>query len=189
MFNFNQYTKTTGNVCSPSISGVQYEQCLIQVLALPLETQSRNLATPFMNKLAMPNFKSCGEIMPKGCSADDCQYVLTSNPLNELSFKLNLMNASQASDDTHLDSISSNLDSFNPLEEQECVEKASNSMKIKPQDSLPKGAKIYENATVVDMSEEEKVKKGLNGLSFKLLKIRNPETQRTKTKFLCTYKT
>ena len=38
------------------------------------------------------------------------------------------------------------------------------------------------------MPLEEQEKKGLVGLSFKLLKIHNPETQRIKTKYLCTYK-
>lgn len=57
-----------------------------------------------------------------------------------------------------------------------------------PAKNLPESALIYENATVVDMSVQDQKKKGLFGLSFKLLKIHNSETQRVKTKFLCTYK-
>mgnify|MGYP006292597409 FL=1 len=65
----------------------------------------------------------------------------------------------------------------------------SGSKNSSPQKNLPKSALIYENATVVDMPVKEQKKKGLYGLSFKVLKIHNPETQRVKTKFLCTYKT
>eukprot|EP00343_Euplotes_focardii_P004358 CAMPEP_0205814220 /NCGR_PEP_ID=MMETSP0205-20121125/19253_1 /ASSEMBLY_ACC=CAM_ASM_000278 /TAXON_ID=36767 /ORGANISM="Euplotes focardii, Strain TN1" /LENGTH=108 /DNA_ID=CAMNT_0053097839 /DNA_START=429 /DNA_END=755 /DNA_ORIENTATION=- len=108
------------------------------------------------------------------------------------------MNASQGSDDTYHDSISGNLDSSNPMEDAidsldqvnfKINEEKAQSKNITPSTSLPEGVAIYENATVVDMTVKEQEKKGLTGLSFKLLKVRNPETQRTKTKFLCTYKT
>jgi hypothetical protein len=196
MFKFDLYSSTT-KVCSPQTSKCEYENCLIQLLSLPLAQNSRHLQLPYTTQNLFSSSGSRGELKSKGCSEEDQVYNLTTDPLNELSFKLNLANASSCSEETVLDTVSNAWDNYQPSEENS---EAFNSIKIlssenevspkisSPRSKLPGSVSIYENATVVDMSEEDKIKKGLAGLNFKILKVYNPETQRTKTKFLCTHK-
>lgn len=199
MFNFNQYTSNFQNTCSTGVRQSEMENCLIQVLCLPISCNSRSLSTPQMNCMSFQPAENCGETIAQQIAKEEVQYLLSTNPLNDLSFKLNALNGSQASEDTHLDSISNVWDSYQPSDDElELTElnlfknlkiksKSQKAKKCSPEMATTSTAQVYANASVVDMSDEEKEKKGLSGYQFKLLKVYNPETQRTKTKFLCTH--
>ncbi|CAI2378785.1 unnamed protein product [Moneuplotes crassus] len=201
MFNFKSYTKPSSNQCSPNFSGVQYEQMLTSVLALPVLPATRELEMPFSSQFMSLGFQTSGEPWLNGCSGLPYNYVLGDKTLNELSSKLNITNSSNVSEDTHHDSNTGSSDPSGQFEIKFTSEKSERiqsrsdilvgqdqNTKIKPSVALPEDCQIFKGATVVDMSEQEKEKKGLTGLSFKLLKILNAETQRKKTKFLCTYR-
>lgn len=200
MFNFENYTSIPNNVCSTQRRESEYENCLIQILSLPLLANSRSLSLPAFEKTCFQNTIMNGEMLLPVKPEEEVMYKLSTDPLNELSFKLNAINASAYSEDTQQETISNNFDHFSPLEEDLELSLELNQIKSakrqnnygdscsSPKVSLPQSAKIYENAIVVDMPEEEQRKKGLFGLQFKILKIHSSETQRVKTKFLCTYK-
>lgn len=116
MFNFDQYTKNTNRVCSTNKNVSEYESCLIQVLALPLATQSRDLSLPYTSKSLFQDFKTNGEPNKNVLSGEDMKYTLQGNPVNEISFKINLMNKSNCTEDTHFDSISNEWDNYTPTE-------------------------------------------------------------------------
>lgn len=201
MFNFDTYTKSSTTQCSPNVSGSHYEQMLIEVLSLPVQCSTRNLEMPFSSQLQSFGFENSGEPFLNACSGAPSNYVCENKTLNDLNTKLNIINSSNTSEDTHHDSNTGSADPSTPTEEKLSSENSleiqstlkissikTQDQNISPSVPLPQDCQIYENATVVDMSEEDKVKKGLSSLSFKLLKVLNPETQRKKTKFLCTYK-
>ena len=243
MTTFNTNIKTAHKTSSTGVLSNQYENCLIQVLSLPISGEFRQLRLPYTEKSMFWNYDNRGELFGQNSvqneinasstlskqeqdinqfSLASVQYQLTQNPLNELSFKLNALNTRVASEDTQHETISNFWDNYHPEEDEleltdqlslftnlksSCKRKSKsdktfsnssvkdndNSVPVpksqcsSPQECLPKTAQLYANATVLDMSEEEKVKKGLSGYSFKLIKVYNKETQRTKTKFLCTH--
>jgi hypothetical protein len=207
MFNFNQYTNSTQNTSSTGVRQSEMESCLIQVLCLPISCNSRDLSTPYLSSAAFPQLENCGEMKAQQTLPEEVQYKLSPSTLNGLSFKLNMVNGSNASEDTHHDTISNVWDNYQPSEDD--LESSdplnlfknlkSTSVNISTKKSSPEQfasqtPQVYANATVLDMTDEEKVKKGLTdymdgGYQFKLLKVYNPETQRTKTKFLCTFET
>ena len=118
MFNFEQYTKSTTRRCSPSVSNLHYENSLIEVLSLPLKPLSKNLALPYCNQGFLKNPLTSGEGCIKACSDDDSKYVLSCNPLNELSLKLNITNSSKNSEETHHESVLNVFDSLNLIDEE-----------------------------------------------------------------------
>lgn len=199
MFNFSSYTSIPSQTSSTRITPSEMENCLIQVLSLPLASSSRNLATPEFIGFGVEDIQISGEMLTLPSISEEVSYNLTPNKVNDLSFKLNVANSSACSDDTQNETLSNAWDSYNPNEENDTsadsliefknlkMSKKKSAKTTSPGKSNGSNMYVYRNATVVDMTDEEKEKKGLTGLHFKLLKIHNSETQRTKTKFLCTY--
>lgn len=197
MFNFSSYSQNTNQASSTATINSGMETCLIQVLSLPLEANSRHLTLPNMPQMGLEQVDLYGGLYQVDPSQKDVNYTLTANPLNELNFKINQINASVIEQEAKTDASGNIWDNFNIHETSEELPDTFNCFKnlqveSKKSESSPRKTHItkqyvYKSGTLEDMPTEEQKKKGLFGLSFKLLKVENPETQRIQTKYLCTF--
>lgn len=203
MFNFNFYNNGNQAQSSTAPESSEYESMLVQVLSLPLVNGSRQLDVPgflpnpaFVRNLTGENFFALPE--PE-------MYNLTPNGVNELSFKLNLVTASQVSEDTmaegrKAEDFCNEQNTFDILDSGECMVDSTKFMQDLEKPKIrSRRRKSYSRtgssattastrtSCISDMSEVEKEEKGLSGLKFKVLKVVNPESQRMKTKYLCMF--
>lgn len=180
MFKFQEYTSNT-NYSSTGVSHAEYENCLIQVLCLPISCNFRELSLPLSSSLSFLSPNICGVNNADMRLSREAEYQMATEPLNEMCFKMNTVNASATSEDTLHETNFSIHENAHPSDEAYDL---TNELVFSPAKRKSCKAKIYSNATVVDMATQEKEKKGLSDFDFKLIKVHNPETQRTKTTFL-----
>ena len=169
---------------SPKVTGASYEETLVRLLCLPLLDSSRKLATPDFIQMEACHMGIRGEQLG-ATPAWNCQAPMSPLPLNEVGAKLNTDVASSKGEETCQDTFDActllqNIDHEAELDDL-CF-------KIKPEVSASKKDTQSTIAKLEDMPEVEKKKKGLSGLDFKIVKILNPETKRSCTKYVCTYK-
>ena len=180
MFTFN----TTLNSSSTQTNLSKYEEQLINILSLPLQTSSRQLAAPYFSQNNFSDQFFCGEQLSYTQFSNQ-PHSLKIKPINELNLKLNMDSQPNWSENTHGEFCDTPTTS--PPSEIDgliCIKK---STKIKPNVWTPQKDEQIILAKVEDMPVEVQIKKGLLGLNFKIYKTSNPKTNRMCTKFVCTY--
>ena len=164
------------NLSSTQVKSCSYEEHLVRILSLPLETTTRQLAIPHIAQNYNFNFFFCGEgFSTQQNSAFPEMKQMES--LNSLSAKLNSDDALAQCDHTSGEtyevptvSALSEIDGLNSESETKFV--------IKPSTSTVKPKTPSVIAKLEDMPVEVQKKKGLLGLKFKIYKITNPQTKR-----------
>ena len=172
MFNFKFDNSNQTQVSSTGVKRDIYEEKLIQILSLPLKTHSRSLEMPCFIQQHACDYKLIGEEIMGAIDCPQAKYNCIA-PLNEVCNKVNVDTYCNWSDNTQNDTFEFEQEAYIGSTNGE-----ENDFNKENQGSLVK---------LLDMPADEQEKKGLLGLQFKIIKVAHEETQRLRTKFVCTY--
>ena len=170
MFNFKFDNSNQTQVSSTGVKRDAYEEKLIQILSLPLKTNSRHLEMPCFIIQQAYDCKLIGEeVLTHKDQNNSMNESMAS--LNEVCKKVNVDTYCHYSENTQNDTFE--------IEQEACLKSASG----EDFDSLTNENNVC-LAKLIDMPIEDQKKKGLLGLEFKLIKVPHEETQRLRTKFV-----